>query len=143
MNIALRSGYVSWTELIVNCRSLNRFFRTFISYNGWTNYQTTGIDLYYEKGKKRQCTKCFRTRTVRIDPFCWVHGNLCSSCMPETIPKTRALMLLRKIKGKKNRQMYLSRLNRIHKKSPYGKRMTLYLSMDVFVLLETYSHTHR
>ena len=65
MNIALRSGYVSWTELIVNCRSLNRFFRTFISYNGWTNYQTTGIDLYYEKGKIRQCTKCFRKRTVR------------------------------------------------------------------------------
>ena len=137
MNIVIRSGYLSWTEMIVRCRSLNKYFHTSVSFCDYRRYSKQGKILYIKKGKRGVCTNCFRRKSVRVDPFCWLPGLLCSFCMPETLTRTRVLRMLNTIERGKKIHTILERLDRINKRSPFGTTMTLYLSVDVHILINT------
>ena len=86
MNIVIRSGYLSWTEI------------------------------------------------MRLThPFGWWPGRLCFLCMPEMLTRTKVLGMLKR----KKLHVTLECLDRINKRSPYGTCMTLYLSIDVYILINT------
>ena len=137
MNIVIRSGYLSWTEIIVRCRSLNKVCHSSVSFHDYRHFLKQGRNLYLDKGKRGVCTNCFRRKTIRVDPFGWLHGLLCFLCMPKTLTRTKVLRMLNTIERGKRIHKILERLDRINKRSPYGTSMTLYLAMDVHILIKT------
>ena len=133
MNIVIHSGYLSWTEIMVRCRSLNKACHRSVSFSDYKRFLKKGKILYCDKGKRGICTNCFRRKTIRVDPFGWLPGRLCFLCMPEMLTRTKVLGMLKR----KKLHVTLECLDRINKRSPYGTCMTLYLSIDVYILINT------
>ena len=135
MNHVYYSGYLTYTEIIIRCRLLNKT-AFFMVQNIIKTYQTKQVQnsnvngnvFYYNtKTIRAKCSKCKYKCVVKHDPFKWVNGLRCCTCLPKTITYTKARALLPK-------HVLLHGLNKIQKKSPYGKTMTLYLLADIIVL---------
>ena len=129
MNFVIHSGYLTVTELFVRCRLLNTFYCTMIM--KLKPKSSKGQILHYNKGQKKSCSKCKLTRVIRKDPFNWVKGLRCKSCMPTTITYTNACKLL------KRKKFLLFSINCVHALSPYGRKMSLYLFADITAKLQT------
>ena len=136
MNHVLRSGYLTPSEIYVKCGVLSTSHRNtipcFMKQQHNTNYNSTNsnVVLFLEKGKRSICTKCQLKRLVRIDPFQWVKGVRCKKCMPKYITYTNARRLLRNRRDVDR----LDRLKRVHKLSPYGRNMRVFLLADIVTL---------
>ena len=131
MNHVFYSGYLSTTEVWIRCRLLNKeYFSMTLSIK---RTSTLNTELFYTKGRRSVCCKCLKKRTMRKDPFQWVLGFRCQMCMPRTLCYTRAARVLRE--HNKNVE-FLNSIRTIHKVSPYGRPMRLFLYADIIVLLK-------
>lgn len=131
MNHVFYSGYLSTTELVIRCRTLNKEYHSMTLTINRTSIVNT--ELFYTKGRRSVCCKCLKKRTVRKDPFQWVLGLRCQLCMPKTLCYTRAARLFREHKKSVG---LLENIRTIRKLSPYGKPMRLFLYADISVLLK-------
>ena len=140
MNHVFSSGYLSVTEMIVRCKLLNKEYSLLIDTLRLEIRKES--ELYYNKGIRALCSKCKTKRTVRKDPFQWVLGLRCRSCMPMTVSYTKAFRLL---KERKKSVHVLKSIRRIRKLSPYGRPMRLFLYADIIVHLKhtSWRHTYR
>ena len=137
MNHVYYSGYLTYTEIIIRCRLLNKTAfviiqniiescqkNEIVKKNNWKCVLPKN-----QKPIRAKCSKCQYKFVVKKDPFQWVNGLRCSMCLPKTITFTKARALL-----PKHKHAMLHGINKIQKKSPFGNTMTLYLLADIIVL---------
>ena len=137
MNHVYYSGYLTYTEIIIRCRLLNKttFFiiqKIIESCKRKHGMKISTGNVFYQNTKKpirAKCSKCQYKCVVKKDPFHWVNGLRCRICLPKTITLTKARALL-----PKNKHELLNGINKIQKQSPFGNTMTLYLLADIIVL---------
>ena len=134
MNLVFSSGYLSVTEVMIRCKLLNKEYSLLIDTLLFDDESVRkDSELFYTRGTRSLCSKCKKKRTVRKDPFQWVLGLRCRSCMPMTVTYTQAFRLLRE---RKKSAHLLKSTRTLRKLSPYGRPMRLFLYADIIVHLK-------